>query len=98
MESKKNNETGSINNSRERESRIDSLPNEQREVSRESSRFADLCSYFSQENVDVPLEILDELSRIGRLELPRRAVRMKALNEELMRYLSGLGLDSDTLQ
>ncbi len=98
MESKKNHEAGSINDSGEREARIDSLPNEQREVSRESSRFADLCSYFLQKNVDVPLEILDELSRIGRLELPQRAVRMKALNEELMRYLSGLGLDSDTLQ
>ena len=98
MESKKTNETGSIKDSGERESRIDSLPNEQRELSRESARFADLCSYLSEKNADVPSEILDELSRIGMLELPQRAVRMKALNEELMRYLSGLGLDSDTLQ
>ncbi len=98
MESKKTNETGSIKDSGERESRIDSLPNEQRELSRESARFADLCSYLSEKNADVPSEILDELSRIGMLELPQRAVRMKALNEELVRYLSGFGLGSDKLQ
>ena len=98
MVSNKNIETGSINDSWERDSRIASLPKEQREVSQESARFADLCSYLAQKNVDIPLEMLDELSRVRRLDLPQRAVRMKALNEELMRYLSGLGLDSDTPQ
>jgi len=96
--SNKNIETGSINDSRERDSRIDSLPKEQREVSQESARFADLCSYLAQKNVDIPLEILDELGRVRRLDLPQRALRMKALNEDLMRYLSGLALDSDTPQ
>lgn len=98
MVSNKNIETGSINDSRERDSRIDSLPKEQREVSQESARFADLCSYLAQKNVDIPLEILDELGRVRRLDLPQRALRMKALNEDLMRYLSGLALDSDTPQ
>jgi hypothetical protein len=96
--SNKNIEAGSINDSWERDSRIDSLPIEQREVSQERARFADLCSYLAQKNVDIPLEILDELGRVRRLDLRQRAVRMKALNEELMRYLSGLGLDSDKPQ
>ena len=65
-------------------------------MARESGRFADLCSYLSQRNVDIPKNILDDLGRLAKLDVPQRTIRIRALNEDLMKFLSDLGLGSST--
>jgi hypothetical protein len=96
--SKKASEKDPIDDRRELTQRINSLPDEQRELASESARFADLCSYLSQENVDLPPKIVEELGDLRRLDLRQRNLRMKALNNDLMKYLSDLGLGSKTPQ
>lgn len=81
-----------------RPTRIESLQEEERELARESGRFADLCNYLSQRNLDIPKKILDDLGRLAKLDLPQRTIRMRALNEDLMKFLSDLGLGSSTEQ
>lgn len=76
--------------------RIESLQEQERELARESGRFADLCSYLSQRNVDIPKNILDDLGRLAKLDVPQRTIRLRALNEDLMKFLSDLGLGSST--
>ena len=82
----------------ERRARIESLPEAERDLARESGRFADLCNYLSQQHVDVPANILDDLGRVAKLDVPRRTVRMKALNEELMKFISDVRLGGSTAQ
>ncbi len=82
----------------DRLTRIESLPEKERELARESRRFADLCNYLSQQNVDVPKNILDDLGQLARLDVPQRRIRMRTLNEELMKFLSDLGLGSSSAQ
>jgi len=82
----------------ERERRIASLAPEERQLALETARFADLCQYLSQKNMDVPLHILDELSGLQKLALPDRGERMKALNQSLMEYLNDAGQDTGIRQ
>jgi hypothetical protein len=98
MASEEGNALGPIDSITEREARIDSLPEKERELAQESSHFADLCSYFSRQRMDLPSQVVDELQRVARLELAERASRMRLLNEELMKHLSGLGCGQQTRQ
>jgi hypothetical protein len=41
-------ELGSLDDRKEYEQRLNSLPAEQKDLAEESTRFADLCQYFSQ--------------------------------------------------
>jgi hypothetical protein len=92
MATGKRHDDGSIGNTEQRQTRIESLPEEERELARECGRFADLCSYLSQRNVTVPPHLSDELHQVAQLEVQARAIRMKALNEELMNFLNETGL------
>ena len=48
-------ELGPIEDRNEYEQRLNSLPPVQKELAQESTRFADLCQYFSQQKIDLPL-------------------------------------------
>ena len=48
-------ELGPIEDRNEYERRFNSLPPDQKELAQESARFADLCQYFSQQKIDLPL-------------------------------------------
>lgn len=98
MATEKRHSSGPTGEIEERRKRIESLPEAERELARESGRFADLCNYLSQRDVDVPAKILDDLGRVARLDVPQRTVRMKALNEELMKFISDAGLGGSTAQ
>lgn len=98
MASEEGNALGPIDSITGREARIDSLPEKERELARETSHFADLCSYFSRRRMDLPSHVVDELQRVAGLELAERASRMRLLNEELMKHLSDLGCGQQTRQ
>ena len=98
MATEKRHNSDSSGEIEERRARIESLPEAERDLARESGRFADLCNYLSQQHVDVPPKILDDLGRVAKLDAPQRTIRMKALNEALMKFLSDVGLAGSTAQ
>ncbi len=91
-------ELGPIEDRNEYERRINRLPLEERELARESARFADLCHYFSQQNMDLPPEVVDEVSCVSKLALRDRIDAMKRLNQALMEYLHDVGQDPQIRQ
>jgi len=86
-------ELGPIEDRNEYEQRLSSLPAEQKEFAEESTRFADLCQYFSQQKIDIPPSIVDRLGNVSKLPVPDRIRAMKDINRELMEYLNDVGQD-----
>ena len=75
------------------EQRLNSLPAEQKEFAEESTRFADLCQYFSQQKMDIPPSVVERVGGISKLSVPDRIRAMKDINRELMEYLNDVGQD-----
>jgi hypothetical protein len=75
------------------EQRLNSLPAEQKEFAEESTRFADLCQYFSQQKMDIPPSVVERVGGISKLPVPDRLRAMKDINRELMEYLNDVGQD-----
>jgi hypothetical protein len=84
---------GPVEDRNQYDERLDSLPPEEKELAKESARFADLCQYFERQRMDVPVEILDQLRRASRLAIPERVEAMKNLNQKIMEYLDNVGQD-----
>ncbi len=61
-------------------------------------RFADLCQYFSQQNMDLPPQIVEEVRLVSKLSVDDRTTRMNRLNQELTKYLNQAGPDPQTRQ
>lgn len=80
-----------LDNHSARGERLNRLPETEKELAQESARFADLCQYFEQQKMDVPVEIVDQLGRISKLAISERIEAMKKLNQRLMEYLSDAG-------
>jgi len=86
-------ELGPLNDRNEYEQRMNSLPAEQKEFAEESTRFADLCQYFSQQRMDIPASIVERVRNVSELPAPDRTRAMKDINRELMEYLNDVGQD-----
>ncbi len=86
-------ELGPLDDRNEYEQRLHSLPAEQKELAQESTRFADLCQYFSQQKMDIPPSIVERLGNVAKLPAPDRIRAMKDINRELMEYLNDVGQD-----
>jgi hypothetical protein len=86
-------ELGPIEDRNEREQRVSSLPVEQKELAEESTRFADLCQYFSQQKMDIPASISERVGNVSKLPPPDRIRAMQDINRELMEYLNDVGQD-----
>ena len=86
-------EVGAIEDRNEREQRLNSLPAEQKKAAEESARFADLCQYFSQQQMDIPPSIVERLGNVSKLPAPDRVRAMQDVNRELMEYLHDAGQD-----
>jgi hypothetical protein len=65
---------------------------QEKDLAEVCARFADVCQYFSQQNMDLPANIVDEVRSVSKLVVEDRVARMKRLNEELMEYLNTAGL------
>ena len=86
-------ELGPIEDRNEYEQLINSLPPDQQELAQESTRLADLCLYFSQQKMDVPPEVLEQVGRLSRLAIADRIRTLKDMNRVLMEYLNDVGQD-----
>jgi len=86
-------ELGPLDDRNEYEQRLHSLPMGQKELAQESTRFADLCQYFSQQKMDIPPSIVERLGNVSKLPGPDRIRAMKDINPELMEYLNDVGQD-----
>jgi len=86
-------ELGPLDDRNEYEQRLHSLPAEQKELAEETTRFADLCQYFSQQRVDIPASIVERVRNVSKLPVKDRIHAMKDINRELMEYLNDVGQD-----
>jgi len=86
-------ESGPLDDRKEYEQRLNSLPVEQREFAEESTRFADLCQYFSQQRMDIPTSIAERIRNVSKLPVMDRIRAMKDINRALMEYLNDVGQD-----
>ncbi len=84
---------GPLDDRNEYEQRLHSLSLGQKELAHESTRFADLCQYFSQQKMDIPPSIVERLGNVSKLPAPDRIRAMKDINRELMEYLNDVGQD-----
>jgi hypothetical protein len=84
---------GPIEDRNEYERRLNSLPPDQKELAQESTRFAGLCQYFSQQKIDVPLEVMEQIGRLSALAIVERIRALKGINRALMEYLNDVGQD-----
>lgn len=75
------------NSKRQKEQSHDAAAIQEKELAEVCARFADLCQYFSRENMDLPTHIADEIRFVSELAIADRVARMKRLNQELMEYL-----------
>ena len=86
-------ESGPLDDRNEYEQRLNSLPAEQKELAEESTRFADLCQYFSQQRMDIPASIVERVGNVSKLPAPDRIRAIEDINRELMEYLNDVGQD-----
>ena len=86
-------ESGPLDDRNEYEQRLHSLPLGQKELAHESTRFADLCQYLSQQKMDIPPSIVERLGNVSKLPVKDRIRAMKDINRELMEYLNDVGQD-----
>ena len=86
-------ESGPLDDRNEYQQRLNSLPAEQKELAEESTRFADLFHYFSQQKMDIPPSIVERLGNVSKLPVKDRIRAMKDINRELMEYLNDVGQD-----
>ena len=76
---------------REHEASGGGAPINEKDLAEVCAQFADVCQYFSQQNMDLPPQILAEVPSVSKLAIPDRVARMKRLNQELMEYLHACG-------
>jgi hypothetical protein len=86
-------ELGPIEDRTEYEKRLNELSPNEKEIANKSARLADLCQYFSAQKMDIPPELLDQVSGLRRLATPGRIRALKEVNRALMEYLHDVGQD-----
>lgn len=84
-------ESGPIEDTTEREARINQLPPDEKQLALESARLADLCQYFSQEKMDIPADLLDRIGRLPKLQPGERIRELLSINQALMDDLNRVG-------
>ena len=86
-------ESGPLDDPNEYQQRLNSLPAEQKDLAEESTRFADLCQYFSQQKMDIPPPIVERVRNVSKRPEKDRIRAMKDINHELMEYFNDVGQD-----
>ena len=84
---------GPIEDRNEYEQRLNALPPDQNRLAQENTRLADLCQYFSEQRVDIPPEIVEQVAGLSRLTTAERIRVLIDVNRALMEYLNDVGED-----
>ena len=66
-------------------------PSLEKELAEVCARFADVCQHFSEQNMDLPPQIVDEVRLVSKLAVGDRIARIKRLNQALTQYLLDAG-------
>jgi hypothetical protein len=91
-------EFGPIADRREYEQRVNALPPEQREFAEESTRFADIWQYFCGHRMQLPKNVVNQISDLAHLTTVEQTSVLRRVNQELMEYLNDVGEDSGVRQ
>jgi hypothetical protein len=91
-------ESGPIENRNEYEQRLEALPPEEKDLAQQSTRFADICRYFSDKKMDIPPQVLDVVEGLSRSPIADRIRILKDANQRLMEYLNDVGEDPQIRQ
>jgi hypothetical protein len=89
---------GPIDDQSEYERRLNSLPPDEKELAHESTRFADRCRYCSDQKIDVPPQVLDQVGALSKSPIADRIRVFQAVNKSLMEYLNDVGEDPQLRQ
>lgn len=84
---------GPVHDQGERERQLNSLPPVRREIALELSRYADMCQYFDEKKIEVPVEIRRSVVNVSKLPESERAAAMRGVNQLMMEYLNDVGED-----
>ena len=76
---------------RQRPLKSSSATAQEKELAEVCARFADLCQYFCQQEMELPSQIVEEVRHVSKLAVDDRITRIKHLNQELMEYLHDAG-------
>ena len=87
-----------MTNRQEYEQRVNALPREQREFEEESTRFADIWQYFSENRMQLPKGVVNKVSGLAQLTTAEQTTVLRTINQELMEYLNDVGEDSGVRQ
>ena len=82
---------GSIEDRNEFDKLTESLPPEERELTRELTNHADLLRYFAERKMKTGPDIADAMFAAARLPVPERIERIRAINQTLMERLGRAG-------
>jgi hypothetical protein len=91
-------ECGPVEDRHEYEQRVNALPLEQREFVEESTRFADIWQYFSEHRMQLPKNVVNQVSDLSKLATTQQTVVLRRINHELMEYLNDVGEGSGARQ
>lgn len=91
-------ELGLVRDRRQYEERIRTLPPEQKEFAEESMRFADLWQYFSEHRMQLPQDVVNQVTELSKLTTAQQITVLRRVNQELMEYLNDVSEDSGVRQ
>lgn len=91
-------EFGAIEDPQEYERRMNSLPPAQRAFAEEGTRFANLWQYFSEHRMQLPRQIVEQVTELSKLPAAEQIATMRRVNQALMEYLNDVGENSGVRQ
>ena len=78
----------------EREKLINSLPKDEKALAEGLSRYADVCRFFSEHQMEVPPHIVRAIGRLQKLPIDARVAQIEEINQELIEYLHNVSEDT----
>jgi hypothetical protein len=77
----------------EREKLLDMLPPDEKALAEGLSRYADLCRFFSEQQMNVPPHIVRAVGQLHKLPIADRISQIGDINEALLEYLQNVSED-----
>jgi hypothetical protein len=74
---------------------MNALPEPERALALELTKYADLCRYFAEHDMQMPPHIVRAVAQLSSLPVPERTTQMEQINQEVMEYLHSVGEDPE---
>jgi uncharacterized protein (UPF0147 family) len=79
----------------EYERQMNALPAEQRALAEELTRYADLCRYFADHDMQMLPHIVRAVAQLSSRSVAERTTEMQHINQEVMEYLESVSEDPE---